>query len=253
MGKKRLVMIMVILATIGVIAGFFRLGGDLAEKTNHIIGVIIGIYIMYFGFKIGRTSPDKTVNIIRPVKLCRLFIACGVMILAVNLIVAVAGFTTSESRVLAGYVNRKYNIAINPPKKWIRTDFNTGGKEMRIVSFTSERGNGYGNIIIGITRNNLHSAEMLRRGVEVVIENLQSIDSLNFEFISKDPCLINGVSGYGFEALITDEENGRVHQYQFLLPKGNVAYHINCKAKLSEYSAVSSAFETAIESFRILE
>jgi len=52
---------------------------------DKLIGIAIGAYAIYMGVKINKTNPDKTIKILKPVKLGKLLIICGVVILIAQL------------------------------------------------------------------------------------------------------------------------------------------------------------------------
>ena len=43
MKDKRLIVVMIIVAIIGAFAGYYRLGGHIAEKIMNLVGVVVGI------------------------------------------------------------------------------------------------------------------------------------------------------------------------------------------------------------------
>ena len=52
---------------------------------DKLIGIGIGAYAIYMGIKINKTNPDKTVKIFKPIKLGKLLIICGIVILITQL------------------------------------------------------------------------------------------------------------------------------------------------------------------------
>ncbi len=91
MEKKRLVGLMIILAIIGVIAGYFRLGGKIAEKINNIFMLMAGIYFVNLGIKLDKESPDKTIRVFKPVKIGKFLKYGGVTIFILSFILLIVG------------------------------------------------------------------------------------------------------------------------------------------------------------------
>ena len=68
MKDKRLIVVMIIVAIIGAFAGYYRLGGHIAEKIMNLVGVVVGIWFVAIGIKVNKKFPDNVVKIIKPIK-----------------------------------------------------------------------------------------------------------------------------------------------------------------------------------------
>ena len=77
---------MVAVATIGVIAGYFKLGGAIVEKIINIGMLCAGIWFVYTGKKLEKDAPDKTVKILKPIKVSKFLVFCGIIVFVANLI-----------------------------------------------------------------------------------------------------------------------------------------------------------------------
>ena len=86
MKDKRLIVVMIIVAIIGAFAGYYRLGGHIAEKIMNLVGVVVGIWFVAIGIKVNKKFPDNVVKIIKPIKRGKFLINCGIAVFIINLI-----------------------------------------------------------------------------------------------------------------------------------------------------------------------
>jgi len=85
MERKKLIGLMICAAILGVIAGFLRLGGDITDQAVNIFQLIFGVYLVNFGMKLDKKSPDMTVNVFRSVKRGKFIAICGSLMFILGL------------------------------------------------------------------------------------------------------------------------------------------------------------------------
>ena len=151
----------------------------------------------------------------------------------------------SVSHVQA-YTNEEYNFSIAPPSGWTVDDTTTGAA----VFFYGPTEEGF-MVNVNIQVESLPTTMTLEEYASAAKEQL-AIAFSNYELVSEGTRVINEVNAYELVSTFTQGEID-LKMKQVLLVKAKKAYVITYGALPTTYQKYLSAFESSVETFKIIE
>ncbi len=158
----------------------------------------------------------------------------------------------------AGYINKKYRFAYDPPSSWVEThvDLNSLDSKEVVVYFD----NGVNKSGITILTSILPQHEDTAKDSEVqktVAFRAEAVNAVkrwtmssSVKLLSRSVRMIGEIEGYEFD-FVAKVQQGSVYQKVVMVPGNQRCFYIVYRAPHKSYLLGKQAFEDAVDSFQM--